>query len=203
MKKQKKIIAIMLSLSLIFGSSNNLMSYAVNEDKSNVNDTVSRENSNLEMGPKYKKKKKNLIQPYSLQTLENGVELGEEALDDLEQLKNIEYLEKITDEKYEVALAHENGDYTYLSSAETIEEAKKIVNSKSNQKNLEKFISHIFSDLDQINITPKITINVGACQIDRTTSKEINYNKASHFLNESKKIGQNQCIIDGELYLKK
>lgn len=72
-----------------------------------------------------------------------------------------------------------------------------------NQKNLEKFISHIFSDLDQINITPKITINVGACQIDRTTSKEINYNKASHFLNESKKIGQNQCIIDGELYLKK
>ena len=54
-----------------------------------------------------------------------------------------------------------------------------------------------------MNITPKITINVGACQIDRTTSKEINYNKASHFLNVSKKIGQNQCIIDGELYLKK
>lgn len=148
MKKQKKIIAIMLSLSLIFGSSNNLMSYAVNEDKSNVNDTVSRENSNLEMGPKYKKKKKNLIQPYSIQPLENGVELGKEALDDLEQLKNIEYLEKITDEKYEVALAHENGDYTYLSSAKTIEEAKKIVNSKSNQKNIENNIIPVIIDED-------------------------------------------------------
>ena len=71
-----------------------------------------------------------------------------------------------------------------------------------NQKNLEKFISHIFSDLDQINITPKITINVGACQIDRTTSKEINYNKASHFLNESKKIGQNQCIMTANYILR-
>ena len=71
--------------------------------KSNVNDTVSKENSNLDIGPKYKKTKKISIQPYSIQTLENGVELGKEALDDLEQLKNIEYLQKITDEKYEVA----------------------------------------------------------------------------------------------------
>ena len=123
MKKRKRIIAMMLSLALLMSSNSNMIAYAIDNTKS------------IEQGQKYKKSKKVSVQKSSLGVLDNGKELGQEAIDDLNNLGNIEYLQKITDKKYEIALLHNNGEYTYLDSAQTLEDAKKIANSKSNQKN--------------------------------------------------------------------
>lgn len=125
MKKRKRIIAMMLSLALLMSSNSNMIAYAIDNTKS------------IEQGQKYKKSKKVSVQKSSLGVLDNGKELGQEAIDDLNNLGNIEYLQKITDKKYEIALLHNNGEYTYLDSAQTLEDAKKIANSKSNQKSLE------------------------------------------------------------------
>ncbi|MGL4914369.1 MAG: glucosaminidase domain-containing protein [Romboutsia sp.] len=55
----------------------------------------------------------------------NYSELPKEVIDDLDASSNITYLKLKTDANYEVAIAYENGDYTYLDSASTIEEAIK------------------------------------------------------------------------------
>ncbi|MGL5693367.1 MAG: glucosaminidase domain-containing protein [Peptostreptococcaceae bacterium] len=185
MSKRKNIIAMLLSLSLVLGSSSNLISYAIEEMDSNNNDIIIEQQDEenklinqadnndekventesieeveeaiendksksklVEVGNKYKKTKKVSVQPYSLKTSDKGLELGPEAIEDLKALEDIEYLEKMTDDKYEVALSYDNGEYTYLDSTKTIEEAKKIVNSKSNEKNLKNNIIPVVIDED-------------------------------------------------------
>lgn len=60
--------------------------------------------------------------------LEN-TDLPEEVKSDLQEEDNIKYFKLKTYSDYEVALAHENGKYTFYEEAKTIEEAMFIANS--------------------------------------------------------------------------
>lgn len=59
--------------------------------------------------------------------LEN-TDLPEEVKSDLEEENNIKYFKLKTDSNYEIALAYENGKYTFYKEAKTLEEAKSIAN---------------------------------------------------------------------------
>ena len=67
---------------------------------------------------------------YNLNELENE---PEEVIDDIKSSMEINYLHLKTDSKFEVALAYENGDYTYLESSNNIEEAINIAKNQVKQ----------------------------------------------------------------------
>ena len=67
---------------------------------------------------------------YNLNELENE---PEEVIDDIKSSMEINYLHLKTDSKFEVALAYENGDYTYLESSNNIEEAINIAKNQVTQ----------------------------------------------------------------------
>lgn len=130
MKISKRVVAMILSFSIVLVNGEKIISYALNNG---VNKDINIEartinNTDLKEVDKYKKNKIKLPKLYSY----NDMDLSEEAIDDLNALWNISYLQKKTDSKYEVALAYENGDYAYLDSTETIEDAMEIANAKSN-----------------------------------------------------------------------
>ena len=53
---------------------------------------------------------------------------------DIENSMNIKYLKNKTNSKYEVAYAHSNGTYSYISKAENLDDAIKICETKKNIK---------------------------------------------------------------------
>lgn len=55
-------------------------------------------------------------------------DLPEEVKSDLKEENNIKYFKLKTDSNYEIALAYENGKYTFYKEAKTLEEAKSIAN---------------------------------------------------------------------------
>lgn len=57
-----------------------------------------------------------------------------EAIDDINSLNSIKYLQTKTNSKYEIAYAHPDGTYTYIDKSETIEDAIQIANQQSNKR---------------------------------------------------------------------
>lgn len=60
-------------------------------------------------------------------------EIPEEVQLDLDELSNIDYFKLKTDSNYEVALAHENGSYTFVEGVDTLDNAVNMANSLENQ----------------------------------------------------------------------
>lgn len=60
--------------------------------------------------------------------LEN-IDLPEEVKSDLQEENNVKYFKTKTNSNYEVALAYEDGKYTFYKEAKTLEEAKEIANN--------------------------------------------------------------------------
>ncbi|MDU2197401.1 MAG: cell wall-binding protein, partial [Peptostreptococcaceae bacterium] len=130
MKISKRVVAMILSFSIVLVNGEKIISYAINNEINRDTNLEAKTINNIDLkeGDKYKKNKIKSPKLYSY----NDIDLSEEAIDDLNALWNISYLQKKTDSKYEVALAYENGDYAYLDSTETIEDAMEIANAKSN-----------------------------------------------------------------------
>ena len=138
MKSNKKIISVALLTSIIVSSMGATNSYATSE------------NSN----EKYEKNKIQIPKSYSYS---QNIDLSEDEIDDLSALWNISHLKTKTDSKYEIALAYENGDYTYVDSAETIEDAIKIAKNKA--KSIEDNI--VPSVIDENGIVVYTTEGIG------------------------------------------
>ncbi|WP_349404326.1 glucosaminidase domain-containing protein [Clostridium perfringens] len=85
---------------------------------------------------------------------ENGIE-REEFKKDKEGQESINRLVTKTKSKYEIALAHENGKYTFLDSANTKEEAEKKVENASEKYNTFAAMPVVLNDSGQVAYSEK------------------------------------------------
>ncbi|XZH04204.1 glucosaminidase domain-containing protein [Clostridium perfringens] len=85
---------------------------------------------------------------------ENGIE-REEFKKDKEGQESINRLVTKTKSKYEIALAHENGKYTFLDSANTKEEAEKKVENASEKYNTFSAMPVVLNDSGQVAYSEK------------------------------------------------
>ncbi|EGT3616176.1 cell wall-binding protein [Clostridium perfringens] len=85
---------------------------------------------------------------------ENGIE-REEFKKDKEGQESINRLVTKTKSKYEIALAHEDGKYTYLDSANTKEEAEKKVEEESKKYNSFAAMPVVLNDSGQVTYSEK------------------------------------------------
>lgn len=84
-------------------------------------------------------------------------QLSKEVIDDLDASANITYLKLKTNSNYEVAIAYENGDYTFLDSANTIEEAIK----KANDAKIENRVDMIPTVINKDGLVVYATEAIG------------------------------------------
>ncbi|WP_243158748.1 hypothetical protein [Clostridium perfringens] len=85
---------------------------------------------------------------------ENGIK-REEFKKDKEGQESINRLVTKTKSKYEIALAHENGKYTFLDSANTKEEAEKKVENASEKYNTFAAMPVVLNDSGQVAYSEK------------------------------------------------
>ena len=71
------------------------------------------------------------LQPRSINI---DIDMPKEVKSDIESLNDIKYLILKTNSKYEIAYAHQDGSYTYISNAQNIEDAISLANQSKNLK---------------------------------------------------------------------
>ena len=99
---------------------NNNVSYATQENSTENNLLDER----YDTFKGYSKKSRNTYQ---------NEDLPKEVKEDLKELDNITYLKNKTNSNYEIVLAYENHEYTYLDSSDTLEGAIKIAKNKEKE----------------------------------------------------------------------
>ena len=108
--------------------------------------------------------------------LDDGEYTPEEVKKDLLEEANINYLKNKTDDKYEIAMASSNGEYTYVKSLNNLKDAIKEVNKiKSKQK---KFESDIPVIINEKGIVVYATESIGRLTrlVDGVASQDKRYN---------------------------
>ena len=108
--------------------------------------------------------------------LDDGEYTPEEVKKDLLEEANMKYLKNKTEDKYEVAMASSNGEYTYVKSLNNLEDAIKEVNNiKSKQKKSELDIPVI---INENGIVVYATESIGRLTrlVDGVASQDKRYN---------------------------
>lgn len=120
----------------------------------------------------------------------------EETKTDLNKTLDIKQIELMTDSKYEIALAYENGDYTYIDSADTIEKAMKIVKNVENSKGLGKNIIPTIVNEDGLIVYATDAIGKVVKFVDGQATTNNSYT-VSLYSNASKSGGADTYIAHG------
>ena len=84
-----------------------------------------------------------------------NLDLPEEVKLDLQEEQNIKYFKTKTNSNYEVALAYEDGKYTFYKEANTIEEAKDLVKNIKDEYEKQNIIPTIINNEGMIEYATK------------------------------------------------
>ena len=124
------------------------------------------------VGETYEKSTKSSVNQNT--ALDNN-ELPTEMIGDLDASSSLTYLKLKTSSNYEVAIAYENGDYTYLDSANTIEEAIK----KANDAKIENRVDIIPAVINKDGLVVYATDAIGKI-VKVVNGKTVNNNDVDY-----------------------
>ena len=109
-----------------------------------------------------------------------NIDLPEEVKLDLQEEQNIKYFKTKTNSNYEVALAYEDGKYTFYKEANTIEEAKDLVKNIKDEYEKQNIIPTIINNEGMIEYATKSIgkiVKVGSGISENSTSYTVNLYK--------------------------